>query len=173
VIVALQPIRRSIRSSFSPGLPLTPNFHVFGPFVASLPSRCAPSAVAGLSYPSTKFNPNSQRLTLLQTVCRCENPQLICNQANPNSFAKTPRVGGTCANLTVGSFSFALDFLTLCFHNLTNPFSRNPFQCTSIQNPRGVGTRLGVPPECCGARQFCLATVNTRAQDCVLSIGVE
>jgi hypothetical protein len=27
----------------------------------------------------------------------------------------------------------------LCFHILTNPFSRNPFRFTSIQNPRGVG----------------------------------
>src|SRR5258708_1335552 len=26
---------------------------------------------------------------------------------------------------------------TLCFHNLTNPFSRKPFPFTSIQNPRG------------------------------------
>src|SRR6202048_530513 len=29
--------------------------------------------------------------------------------------------------------------LSLCFHHLTNPFSRNPFPFTSIQNPGGVG----------------------------------
>jgi hypothetical protein len=30
-------------------------------------------------------------------------------------------------------------FPPLCFHNLTNPFSRKPFVCRSIQNPGGVG----------------------------------
>ena len=30
------------------------------------------------------------------------------------------------------------EFATLCFHNLTNPFSRNSFLFTSIQIPRGV-----------------------------------
>jgi hypothetical protein len=33
---------------------------------------------------------------------------------------------------------FALDSDRLCFHNLTNPFFRNPCIFTSIQNPRGV-----------------------------------
>jgi hypothetical protein len=172
VIVALQPIRRSVRHSFSPSLPLTPNFHIFGPFVASLPSRCP--AVAGLAHSAPKFNLNSQRLTLLQTLCRRENTQLLRNQANPNSFAKTPRVGGTCASLSVRSFSLTIDFLTLCFHSLTKPFSRNPFHCTSIQNPRGVANRRRVSRECyCRTLQFRLATVNTRAQDCVLSSGAE
>src|SRR5216684_4203768 len=31
--------------------------------------------------------------------------------------------------------------LALCFHNLTNPFSRNLFVFTSIQNSGGVGVR--------------------------------
>ncbi len=30
------------------------------------------------------------------------------------------------------------NWFVLCFHKLTNPFSRNPFLFTSIQNPRGV-----------------------------------
>ena len=30
-----------------------------------------------------------------------------------------------------------IDFFHLCFHGLTNPFSRKPLPCTSIQNPRG------------------------------------
>jgi hypothetical protein len=38
-----------------------------------------------------------------------------------------------------GALSLLVDFLTLRFHNLTNPFSSNPFPFTSIQNPRGVG----------------------------------
>src|SRR5882724_1322636 len=30
-----------------------------------------------------------------------------------------------------------IDLLALCFQLLANPFSRNPFVCTSIQNPGG------------------------------------
>src|SRR5260370_8063918 len=30
-------------------------------------------------------------------------------------------------------------FFALCFHTVTNPFSRNPFRFTSIQNPGGGG----------------------------------
>jgi hypothetical protein len=35
--------------------------------------------------------------------------------------------------------------LDLYFHGLTNPFSRNPFPFTSIQNPRGVPSVTSVP----------------------------
>jgi hypothetical protein len=31
-------------------------------------------------------------------------------------------------------------FFALCFHTVTNPFSRNPFRFTSIQNPGGRGS---------------------------------
>jgi hypothetical protein len=34
-----------------------------------------------------------------------------------------------------GALSPPIDFLTLCFHSLTNPFSRNSFPFKSIQNP--------------------------------------
>jgi len=40
--------------------------------------------------------------------------------------------------LCASALFLRLDFLTLCFHNLPNPFSCNSFPCTSIQNPRGV-----------------------------------
>jgi hypothetical protein len=42
--------------------------------------------------------------------------------------------------------SVTIDFQTLCSQGLANPFSRNSFHCTSIQNPRGVP----VPPEISG-----------------------
>jgi len=38
-------------------------------------------------------------------------------------------------SLKAASWSL-IDFLTLCFHTLTNPFSHNSFICISIQNPR-------------------------------------
>jgi hypothetical protein len=45
---------------------------------------------------------NSLRLTLLQTLCRREKHQVLCNQANPRSFAKTPGVGYSPKSLTPG-----------------------------------------------------------------------
>ncbi len=35
----------------------------------------------------------------------------------------------------------AIDLLVLCFQSVTNPYFRNPFPCTSIQNPGGLGVR--------------------------------
>jgi hypothetical protein len=43
--------------------------------------------------PSRRSTPNSCRLILLQTLCRSRNGQPLWNQANPNSFGKTPGVG--------------------------------------------------------------------------------
>jgi hypothetical protein len=40
----------------------------------------------------------SRRFILLQTLCRRQKRQLLCNQSNPNSFAKTPRVRDTNTN---------------------------------------------------------------------------
>ena len=60
-----------------------------------------------------------------------------------NSFA-IKQIRTLCAKyrglsvLCVSALSFAIDFVSLCFQDLTNPFSRNPFPFTSIQNPRGV-----------------------------------
>ena len=39
-------------------------------------------------------------------------------------------------------FPRTIDFYRLCFHILTNPFSRNPFRFTSIQNPGGWADSL-------------------------------
>src|SRR6266849_8217671 len=42
---------------------------------------------------------NSRRFNLLQPLGRLEKSQLLCYQANPASFCKTPGVGGTCTRL--------------------------------------------------------------------------
>jgi hypothetical protein len=86
---------------------------------------------------------------LLRTLWSRQKTQLLCNQSNPHSFYKTPGVWGTSATsprtprllprASKGALALLVDFLTLRFHNLTNPFSSNPFPFTSIQNPRGVG----------------------------------
>jgi hypothetical protein len=82
--------------------------------------------------------------------------------------------------LCVSALSLAIDFLPLCFHGVTNPSSRKCFVFTSIQNPGGWrrGTvmvnfsdlRRRPRPVCVALG---LAIVNTREQDCVLSIGAE
>src|SRR5882762_5077060 len=45
-------------------------------------------------------------------------------------------LGGHLRALCLSVLSPLIDFQNLCFHKFTNPFSRNPFSCTSIQNPR-------------------------------------
>jgi len=51
--------------------------------------------------------------------------RVVCFQQFTASFGKK---GG----------SVGFDLFPLCFHNVMNPFSRNPFLFTSIQIPQGV-----------------------------------
>jgi hypothetical protein len=46
-----------------------------------------------LSYRSRNSSRNSRPLILLQTLCRYEKSQVLCNQANPDSFPKIPGCG--------------------------------------------------------------------------------
>jgi hypothetical protein len=117
-----------------------------------------------LSHPARRSTPNSRWLTLLQTLCRHQKSQLLWNQANPRSLRKTPGVGvppqssplesatsrlfiraSVCnlVNAPANRPHYSLPPSTfsslLCFHTLTNPFSRNSFIFTSIQIPRGCG----------------------------------
>jgi hypothetical protein len=55
---------------------------------------------------------------------------------------KNTRGGGYPKHSPWLGVSVGIDFLSLCFHGLTNPFFRNSFVCTSIQNPRGVNPCL-------------------------------
>src|ERR1700737_3676147 len=59
---------------------------------------------------------------------------LTVSPFGPFLFSATP-----CVFATVRFLSLLPAEASLCFHNLTNPFSRNPFIFTSIQNPRGCG----------------------------------
>jgi hypothetical protein len=42
-----------------------------------------------------------------------------------------------------------IDFQVLCFHDVTNPFSRNSFVFTSLQIPGGVGMNSHPPAALC------------------------
>jgi len=46
-----------------------------------------------LPYPSRRSTPNPRPFKSLQPLCRAQKTQLLWNQANPASFAKTPGVG--------------------------------------------------------------------------------
>jgi hypothetical protein len=46
-----------------------------------------------LFYPSRRSSPNPRRLILLQTLLHSQKSQLLCNEANPNSFGEIPGVG--------------------------------------------------------------------------------
>src|SRR5947209_434592 len=64
---------------------------------------CAfPSEISACSSPKQPSPPTLKHAntfvdTLLRTLCRSEKTQLLCNQANPNSFDKTSGVWGTSA----------------------------------------------------------------------------
>src|ERR1700720_1686584 len=61
--------------------------------VAPVPAQISKLPPRKLSCPSRRSNPNSCRLILLQTLLHSQSRQPLWNQANPNSFAKTPGVG--------------------------------------------------------------------------------
>jgi hypothetical protein len=84
-------------------------------------------------------------------------------------FVKHPGYGVPLRHLRVLSASALspfFDFLSLCFQNLTNPFSHNHFLFTSMQNPRGVGvpsSSATLRSKLCKAVRACASTVISPA----------
>jgi len=82
--------------------------------VAPVPAHISQLPRRKLSSPSRRSGPNSCRLILLQTLLHYQRRQPLWNQANPNSFAKTPSVGvplrqlsALCASALYFSAAFA------------------------------------------------------------------
>ena len=83
---------------------------------------------------------------LLVSLASLFRSRFLCFHQLADSFVKTPGVGippqhryafRRCPpSRSVPASSSVIDFLTLCFDNLAKPSFRNPFPCTSIQNPR-------------------------------------
>ncbi len=76
---------------------------------------------------------------LLVSLASLFRSRFLCFHQLADSFAKTPGVGVPPRHLRalyLSVLSPLIDFQNLCFHKFTNPFSSNPFSCTSIQNPR-------------------------------------
>ena len=81
----------------------------------------------------------SQRCGLLVSLASLFRSRFLCFHQLADSFAKTWGVGVPLRDLRalfLSVLSPLIDFQNLCFHKFTNPFSGNPFSCTSIQNPR-------------------------------------
>jgi hypothetical protein len=127
-----------MRSAPQPSSPLSPCLSGASGFlnVPSRRPRCSHS-----QFPP--YNPeafNTFPFNFLPPLCPLLATPILCFQSLTASFHKTPGVGYPPAV----DFDFRVsvfDSLPLCFHNLTNPFSRNSFVLTSIQNPRGCGRR--------------------------------
>ena len=76
---------------------------------------------------------------LFVSLCYLFRARFLCFHQLADSFAQTPGVGVPLRLLRafcLSALSLLIDFQNPCFHKFTNPFSRNPFSCTSIQNPR-------------------------------------
>jgi hypothetical protein len=59
---------------------------------SALPEGGGSKATLGTTRQPSVTSRKFRRFILLQTLCHCEESQLLCNQANPNSFPKIPGV---------------------------------------------------------------------------------
>jgi hypothetical protein len=98
---------------------------------------------------------NAFALILLQTLCRCRRAQLLCNQANPNSFHKMPAYGirrSSWRTPGVGSTSQSpshriSDLQTLLFLVFAKwPFSRSTKLHSSCSRVTDHGSRVSLCP---------------------------
>ena len=116
-------------------------------------TRCRPIMVVydmlsrQITFPCLPTHANSFIPILLQILRRSCRHQLLWNQPNPNSLRKIPGpgssalrpLGALCASLPKVALSLA-SLSPLCFHNLTNCFSRKLFVFKTIRIAGGVGS---------------------------------
>ena len=87
----------------------------------------------------TRSLPATPGLAAVSRACR---PLACCPAAlRTPAFSAPPRY---LSPLTFSLSAFPVDFQSTSFQQLTNPFFRNPFVFSSIQNPRG-GTHRAFP----------------------------
>ena len=87
---------------------------------------------------------NSRPLILLQTLCRREKSQLLCNQANPNSLDKTPWGGIPYQEIVYCTKAQKRPSVSPLLATLTHSASRKSFPCHSYENTRDG--RASAPP---------------------------
>ncbi|SRR5258706_13917861 len=86
----------------------------------------------GIRAPLTLLHSVSCRLLALFLMA----PSFVFSNLQP-LLPKRGGIGG-CVSVWKSSSLLTLCLHNVCFHNVTNPSSRNPFLFTSIQIPRGV-----------------------------------
>ena len=109
------------------------------------PSHISPCLVGPVSIRSyhhqrhsdvtTTKNRKSFRHYLLWALCRRQKIQLLCYQANPSSFCKTPGVGGYCAFRSFGINNIQTLFLSA----VVFPAMREPRSYLNHQSNRRFG----------------------------------
>ncbi len=104
-----------------------------------------------LTDPSDHSSINPRPFNLLQPLVPLQKSQLLCNQANPASFSKTPGVGVPLWELVRCTEAQKCLFVTPLLATLTHSVSRKSFPCHSYANTRDGGTatlprRASLPP---------------------------
>src|SRR5260370_16797 len=89
---------------------------------------------SNLSYPSRRSSLNPRPVNLLQPLWRRQKSQLLCNQANPASFCKTPGEGLPLRRLVPCTEAQKCLFVNPLFATLTHSLSLNSFLCHSYAN---------------------------------------
>ena len=103
-----------------------------------------------ITLPSHPNQANSFPDILLQTLCRSEKSQLLWNQANPNSFAKTLAVGVPVSQslehpLVPSPFPPITSLQPLQFHAITHSFAQRRSAIPSVLNSlRSLSIAMGV-----------------------------
>src|SRR6266852_3121833 len=80
---------------------------------------------------------------LLRTLCRHQKSQLLCNQANPNSFCKTPGVGvpsgfSPCLRRAGGPVPLTT-FRMNTYKSVSKQRTLTPFRMNTCEKPGGRG----------------------------------
>ncbi len=153
-ITSLQPLRfHAITHSFVQRRTNVPTI------LNSLRTLSIVTGVYPSTFPSSDFQTSRHAKSLclhrlaasLSSLCTLFCTRFLCFQSFGASFHKTPGVGylarasALCVDsaLSAPQRCHSLSNLpVLCFHTLTNPFSRNSFLFTSMQNPRGCAYPL-------------------------------
>jgi len=100
------------------------------------------SSRRSLSYPSRRSSLNPRPVNLLQPLLRSQKSQLLCNQANPASFCKSPGWGVPTREFVRCTEAQKCPFVSPLVATLTYSLSRKSFPCHSYTNTRDGGVTV-------------------------------
>ena len=94
------------------------------------------------SYLSRRSSFNPRPVNLLQPLLRSQKSQLLCNQANPASFCKSPGWGVPTREFVRCTEAQKCPFVSPLVATLTHSLSRKSFPCHSYRNTRDGGVTV-------------------------------